>query len=227
MQAHFAQNFSKVSWLSIVLCKMAVKLTFENFSPICKRCYLYDVCMSGVINMNESCRACVEQIQLFLDFRAKKFPKWPLNFFVSTIHQVIWPSPGTLTRATRACVWQIHSFARVCLPDIRAWLFRACVFAIHARKYEWVVSRGCSANMKESRHTCEYLLDMCDKYEWVLSRVCRANIHARHARVCVANTLFPNIHPPQIHTYICRVARVYGNYERVTSHVRILVRCVW
>ena len=23
-------------------------------------------------------------------------PEWPLNFFVSTIHQVIWPSPGTL-----------------------------------------------------------------------------------------------------------------------------------
>jgi len=26
------------------------------------------------------------------------FPsEWPLNFFVSTIHQVIWPSPGTLS----------------------------------------------------------------------------------------------------------------------------------
>jgi len=23
------------------------------------------------------------------------FPEWPLNFFVRTIHQVIWPSPGT------------------------------------------------------------------------------------------------------------------------------------
>ena len=34
--------------------------------------------------------------QLFLDFRAIFFPKWPLNFFVITIHQVIWSSPGIL-----------------------------------------------------------------------------------------------------------------------------------
>jgi len=35
-------------------------------------------------------------LQLFLDFRAIFFPGWPLIFFVITIHQVIWPSPGTL-----------------------------------------------------------------------------------------------------------------------------------
>jgi len=34
-------------------------------------------------------------LQLFLDFRASVFPELPLIFFV-TIHQVIWPSPGTL-----------------------------------------------------------------------------------------------------------------------------------
>jgi len=35
-------------------------------------------------------------LQLFLDFCAIFFPEWPLIFLVVTIHQVIWPSPGTL-----------------------------------------------------------------------------------------------------------------------------------
>ena len=35
-------------------------------------------------------------VQLFLDFNAIFSPRWPLIFLVSTIHQVIWPSPGTL-----------------------------------------------------------------------------------------------------------------------------------
>jgi len=35
-------------------------------------------------------------LRLFLDFRAMSFPEWPFNCFVSTIHHVIWPSPGTL-----------------------------------------------------------------------------------------------------------------------------------
>ena len=35
--------------------------------------------------------------QLFLDFY-ESFPRRPLNFFVITIHQVIWPSPGTLVQ---------------------------------------------------------------------------------------------------------------------------------
>jgi len=35
-------------------------------------------------------------LQLFLDFRAIFFPDWPLIFLVITIHQVTWPSPGTL-----------------------------------------------------------------------------------------------------------------------------------
>jgi len=34
--------------------------------------------------------------QLFLNFCEISFPERPLNFFVITIHQVIWPSPGTL-----------------------------------------------------------------------------------------------------------------------------------
>ena len=34
--------------------------------------------------------------QQFLDFREKNFPEWPLIFLIITIHQVIWPSPGTL-----------------------------------------------------------------------------------------------------------------------------------
>ena len=35
-------------------------------------------------------------LKLFLDFCAKIFPGWPLNSVVITIHQVIWPSHGTL-----------------------------------------------------------------------------------------------------------------------------------
>ena len=35
-------------------------------------------------------------LQLFLDFGTIFFPKWPLIFLVITIHQVIWPNPGTL-----------------------------------------------------------------------------------------------------------------------------------
>jgi len=35
-------------------------------------------------------------LQLFLDFRATFSPELPLIFLVITIHQVIWPSPGTL-----------------------------------------------------------------------------------------------------------------------------------
>jgi len=35
-------------------------------------------------------------LQLFLDFRTTFFPEWPLIFCFITIHQVIWPSPGTL-----------------------------------------------------------------------------------------------------------------------------------
>jgi len=35
-------------------------------------------------------------LHLFLDFCAIFFPEWPLDFFVITTHQVIWPSPGTL-----------------------------------------------------------------------------------------------------------------------------------
>ena len=35
-------------------------------------------------------------LQLFLDSRAIFFPEWPLIFLIITIHQVIWPSPGTL-----------------------------------------------------------------------------------------------------------------------------------
>ena len=38
--------------------------------------------------------------QLFLDFCAILFPEWPLIFLVITIHQVIWPSPGTLGAKT-------------------------------------------------------------------------------------------------------------------------------
>ena len=40
-------------------------------------------------------------LQLFLDFRSNFFPERPLNFLVITIHQVIWPSPGTLFSAIR------------------------------------------------------------------------------------------------------------------------------
>jgi len=32
-------------------------------------------------------------------FREFIFPEWPLIFLVITIHQIIWPSPGTLGRA--------------------------------------------------------------------------------------------------------------------------------
>jgi len=34
--------------------------------------------------------------QLFLDLCEFFLPEWPLNIFVITIHQVIWPSPGIL-----------------------------------------------------------------------------------------------------------------------------------
>jgi len=44
-------------------------------------------------------------LQLFLDFRAIVFPEWPLIFVVITIHQVIWPSPGTLHRGYRDIIW--------------------------------------------------------------------------------------------------------------------------
>jgi len=47
-----------------------------------------------------SVRKCLTQ-QLFFDFRANFSPEWPLNFFVCTIHQVIWLSPGTL----HGCTW--------------------------------------------------------------------------------------------------------------------------
>jgi len=39
-------------------------------------------------------------LQLFLDFRTIFFPEWPLIFWVITIHQVIWKSPGTLDTPT-------------------------------------------------------------------------------------------------------------------------------
>ena len=35
-------------------------------------------------------------LQLFLDFCTIFFPELPLIFLVITIHQVIWPNPGTL-----------------------------------------------------------------------------------------------------------------------------------
>ena len=35
-------------------------------------------------------------LQLFLDFCAIFSPEWPLIFWIIMIHQVIWPSPGTL-----------------------------------------------------------------------------------------------------------------------------------
>jgi len=41
-------------------------------------------------------------LQLFLDFRAI-FLEWPLIFLVITIHQVIWPSPGTLLADRISC----------------------------------------------------------------------------------------------------------------------------
>ena len=43
---------------------------------------------------NSDCLLSV--VQLFLEFRAIFFPEWPLIFLIITIHQVIWPSPGTL-----------------------------------------------------------------------------------------------------------------------------------
>jgi len=42
--------------------------------------------------------------QLFLDLCANFSLEWPLIFFVSTIHQVIWPSPGTLATGCLDCV---------------------------------------------------------------------------------------------------------------------------
>jgi len=36
----------------------------------------------------------------YVSISVKKFPGWPLKCLVSTIHQVIWPSPGTLEGAT-------------------------------------------------------------------------------------------------------------------------------
>jgi len=47
--------------------------------------------------------------QLFLDFRAIFFPDWPLIFLVITIHQVIWPSPGTLAQGT---IFGVHYHRR-------------------------------------------------------------------------------------------------------------------
>jgi len=41
-------------------------------------------------------------LQLFLDFRAI-FLVWPLIFLVITIHQVIWPSKGTLLADNISC----------------------------------------------------------------------------------------------------------------------------
>jgi len=54
--------------------------------------------------------------QLFLDFCAIFSPEWPLIFFVVMIHQVIWPSPGTLTEApqTRVPGLPIRDCARGC-----------------------------------------------------------------------------------------------------------------
>ena len=48
--------------------------------------------------------------QLFLDFRAILFPEWLLDFFVSTIHQVIWPSPGTLLVFQVSCLMSCVSY---------------------------------------------------------------------------------------------------------------------
>ena len=42
---------------------------------------------------------------LFLDFRAIFFPEWPLICWIITIHQVIWPSPGTLGTVKVGCFW--------------------------------------------------------------------------------------------------------------------------
>jgi len=50
-------------------------------------------------------------------FTCNIFSEWPLNFFVSTIHLVIWPSPGTLKLATEN--WFCHRCHRAkswCCP---------------------------------------------------------------------------------------------------------------
>jgi len=66
--------------------------------------YVYLLCLDWARNGSESTVPMHPQPQtfnrqLFLDFRANFFPEWPLNFFVSMIHQVIWPSPGALVRS--------------------------------------------------------------------------------------------------------------------------------
>jgi hypothetical protein len=68
--------------------------------------------------------------QLFLDFCAIFSPEWPLIFFVVMIHQVIWPSPGTLTEApqTRVPGLPIRDCARGCNNCVHT---RAQMSAIH------------------------------------------------------------------------------------------------
>jgi len=51
--------------------------------------------------------------QIFLDFGASFFPEWPLIFVAITIHQVIWPSPGTLAEG-RVPSLPIRDFAKGC-----------------------------------------------------------------------------------------------------------------
>ena len=52
------------------------------------------MCPESTVPMHPQLRPF--NVQLFLDFRAIFSPERPLIFLVSTIHQVIWPSPGTL-----------------------------------------------------------------------------------------------------------------------------------
>ena len=54
------------------------------------------MCFESTVPMHPQLRPFTRQ--LFLDFCAICFPEWPLIFFVIMIHQVIWPSPGTLLR---------------------------------------------------------------------------------------------------------------------------------
>ena len=75
--------------------------------------------------------------QIFLDIRAVFSPEWPLNFCVITIHQVIWPSPGTLPPARAG--WPT-SLRRVRGEKTGYLLFH---FAPRVREITWRRSSSC------------------------------------------------------------------------------------
>jgi len=134
-------------------------------------------------------------LQLFLDFRATFFPEWPLMFWVITIHQVIWPSPGTLrgnlcdsARDTLCrgllyrhlgCLQRVGAgafFFRLSQPSLHC-LFLACVWVETKRPTQRVSRR----DLYDSAHDTLYRGLSCQQLG-CLQRVCTDAVSFRLGR---------------------------------------------